>query len=219
MLKRHNNIVNRLKRAAAGRDWDILGENQRVTLGCTLRPDLVLTKGDEALIIDVAVPYENGPDAFAAARRRKVEKYSELKRLLESRFRTVSIEAVVVGSLGSWDRANDKVVARLCSKKYANLMRRLIVSDTIRVSREIYMEHITDLPQSDEGVDSLTRVVSEARNVTFAEDSLQVAISNPPIESTTPSDITPDAEQNNSSTEELVIEVSVEQDTRSVTTR
>ena len=59
------------------------------------------------------------------------------------------VDAIIVGSLGSWDSGNDKNVARLCSNNYANLMCKLIVSETIGNSYRIYYEHIPGVPQDD----------------------------------------------------------------------
>lgn len=144
--KRHDLIIKRLKKAAVGR-WTVYRENQTVD-SSDLRPDLVLKKGNQFLIIDVTCPFENGPGVFSAARREKVDKYTNLANNLKTNTGcSVDVEAIVVGSLGSWDPKNDKTVRRLCSKKYADLMRKLIVSETLRASRNIYIEHLTGVPQ------------------------------------------------------------------------
>ncbi|GFT04973.1 hypothetical protein NPIL_48861 [Nephila pilipes] len=58
------------------------------------------------------------------------------------------VDAIVVGSLGSWDPSNDAALAQMgVSKKYAKIMRKLICSDTIRWSRDIYIQHLTDKKQ------------------------------------------------------------------------
>ncbi|KAK3911668.1 hypothetical protein KUF71_021329, partial [Frankliniella fusca] len=50
--------------------------------------------------------------------------------------------AIVVGSLGTWDPANDEVLKmlRIPPQKFKNLKRKC-VSDTIRWSRDMYVEH------------------------------------------------------------------------------
>lgn len=144
---RHNRIVERLKDAASRR-WSVYSEN-RPLAGLSCRPDLVLTQGRSALILDVTCPFENGVEAFATARREKELKYAQLARELRDRFDEVKVEAVVVGALGSWDPDNDKVINKLCSRKFGKLMKKLIVSDTIRASRNIYIEHISGIPQED----------------------------------------------------------------------
>lgn len=56
-----------------------------------------------------------------------------------------------MGALGSWDRNNDRVLARLCSRKYARLMKKLIFSDVIKSSWDIYIEFITGQKQLPQG--------------------------------------------------------------------
>lgn len=139
---RHNNIVERISRAATAKGFSILSENQRVA-GSNLRPDLVLVKRDACFIVDITVPFDNRLQAFTEARQSKVDKYSQLANSLRADFSTVSVEPIVVGSLGSWHNDNNRFVSRICSRKYAKLMRKLITSDTIRWSRDVYVEHLT----------------------------------------------------------------------------
>ncbi|EMP28674.1 Sialin [Chelonia mydas] len=56
----------------------------------------------------------------------------------------MQMDALIVGALGTWDLCNERVL-QTCGigQRYARLMRRLMVSDTIRWSRDIYIEHIT----------------------------------------------------------------------------
>ena len=109
---------------------------------------MVLVKDDSAIILDVAVMFENGLEALSKARNIKIEKYSTTAETLRNRFNHVSIAPIIVGSLGSWDPLNDRLLLRLCSKKYLKLMRKLIVADTIRYSRDIFYEHTTGKKQS-----------------------------------------------------------------------
>lgn len=140
---RHNNIVARLLKASLGY-WSVLKQNQPL-LGSSKRPDLVLTHNTEnaALIIDVACTFEDGPAAFDKIRLKKTQKYAEIAKKLRASYEDVSVEAVVVGALESWDPKNNRICHRLCSKKYTNLMRKLIVSDTLRFSKDIYSSHIS----------------------------------------------------------------------------
>ncbi|KAL1442455.1 hypothetical protein MTO96_046411 [Rhipicephalus appendiculatus] len=140
MTERHNAIVARLKKAALGR-YTVIGENQQVGVP-GLRPDLVLARGEEALVLDVCCPFENRMQAFQEARRIKEEKYAPLQLHLLRRFQRVSVDAIVVGCLGTWDPANDRVCRRLCSKHYLRTMKRLCISDTIAASTTIYRSHI-----------------------------------------------------------------------------
>ncbi|KYN22491.1 hypothetical protein ALC57_05102, partial [Trachymyrmex cornetzi] len=57
-------------------------------------------------------------------------------------------QAFVVGALGSWDQGNEAVLRLLrVTAQYASMMRHLIVSDTIRCSRDIYVEHVSGTRQ------------------------------------------------------------------------
>ncbi|XP_050033060.2 uncharacterized protein [Dermacentor andersoni] len=140
MTERHNTIVARIKKAALGR-FTVIAENQVV--GTTsLKPDLVLARGEEALILDVCCPFENRLQAFQDARKAKEEKYAPVQRHLLRRFQRVTVDAVVVGCLGTWDQGNDRVMRRLCSRQYLRTLKRLCISDTISASTKIFRAHI-----------------------------------------------------------------------------
>lgn len=149
---RHDAVLHRLRRACR-----LPGEvrvNQRVggidgDLG-ELRPDLVVRHepSKSVVICDVTVPFENRLVAFEEARARKLAKYAPLAEALHSRGYRVVVTAIVVGALGSWDPRNDAVLSLLrVGSAYGALMRRLIVSDTIRWSRDIYVEHVSGVRQ------------------------------------------------------------------------
>lgn len=74
--KRHNVIVSRVKKAASER-WTVLEEDQVLGIQ-NLRPDLVVQKGNDIIIFDATVPFENGLEAFSSARNSKLEKYTQL---------------------------------------------------------------------------------------------------------------------------------------------
>lgn len=77
----------------------------------------------------------------------KVKKYQDIARSLRGTNKDVSVDVVVVGALGSWDPTNDRICHRLCSKKYTKLMKKLIVADMVRHSRDIYVQHVSKIPQ------------------------------------------------------------------------
>lgn len=73
---RHDRIVDRLRKASA-KNWLILRDNQQYDYGDRLRPDLILTrKREEALIIDVAMPFEDSIERFRAECSKKEQKYA-----------------------------------------------------------------------------------------------------------------------------------------------
>ncbi|XP_064462307.1 uncharacterized protein LOC135372767 [Ornithodoros turicata] len=141
MTGRHNEVVERIKKAAFGR-FSIMTENQPVG-NTNLRPDLVLQKGEEAIIFDVCCPFENRAAALQRAHEEKEQKYQPVKEIWQRRFQRVSVEAVVVGALGSWDPSNDRLLRRLCSKSYGKKLKQLCVSSVIAASRDIYAVHIS----------------------------------------------------------------------------
>jgi hypothetical protein len=105
-----------------------------------LRPDLVVTNAAarSISIIDVAVAFENKYEAFQLARAGKIQKYALLADELRSQGWDVYLNAFVVGALGGWDSDNETVIRQLrISRSYAKLMKKLIISDTIRLSRDI----------------------------------------------------------------------------------
>ncbi|GFT54659.1 uncharacterized protein NPIL_635991 [Nephila pilipes] len=86
--------------------------------------------------------------SFAKARQGKIDKYLPIVEHLRREGKVAHVDAIVVGSLGSWDPSNDAALAQMgVSRKYAKLMRKLICSDTIRWSRDIYIQHLTDKKQ------------------------------------------------------------------------
>ncbi|XP_071039094.1 uncharacterized protein [Parasteatoda tepidariorum] len=148
MQLRHNNIVDRVKNAALYKDrFNILYENQVVPNCGGKRPDLVLARGDKAYIIDVTIPFENQKDSFRAARQRKIDAYKNVEQELRKTYKSVETNAIIVGSLGSWDTLNNPVLQLFASRRYIKKMAKLCVSDTIRTSRNIYVEHLTGKPQ------------------------------------------------------------------------
>ncbi|KAK3917638.1 hypothetical protein KUF71_007117 [Frankliniella fusca] len=119
------------------------------------KPDLVVLdeKRKRASIIDIACPFENRYEALEAKREEKIRKYSPLADVLKTNGYQVDVDAVVVGALGTWDAYNDRALALLgipATKR--NTMKKLIVSDVIRWSRDIYVEHVSRARQYKEDV-------------------------------------------------------------------
>ncbi|GFQ73017.1 retrovirus-related Pol polyprotein from type-2 retrotransposable element R2DM [Trichonephila clavata] len=147
---RHNAIVARVKTAVAFKGT-ILHENQAMGPN-KLRPDLVALVDGTTYIIDVTIPFENKRTAFYDARQRKIEKYSGLLDHFASLGATrVCIIPIVVGSLGAWDPENDAFLKLVATKSYLNTLRKLCVSDCIRWSRDIYVQHLTGTQQYSTG--------------------------------------------------------------------
>lgn len=148
--RRHDDILDRVHKAASTR-WETLARNRQIPGMAGLRPDLVITKGKKAIIVDVTVAFENRDEALQAAREQKITKYEPLANHLRTSYDQVDIEPIVVGSLGTWMPQNDALLRLICSKSYAQKMKQLVTSDTIRWSRDIYTEHITGRRQYEDG--------------------------------------------------------------------
>ncbi|KAK3925231.1 hypothetical protein KUF71_002617 [Frankliniella fusca] len=112
-----------------------------------LLPDIVICDEAQkkAVIVDVCCPFENRYVAFEEARQRKRDKYAPLADYLQGLGLTVVCDALVVGSLGCWDPANDKVLTHLgIDQQKRTIFKRKVVSDVIRWSRDIYTEHVSN---------------------------------------------------------------------------
>ena len=130
MHERHNAILQRLSKAIPESEGDRYLEQKVKDVPGDLRPDLVLWHGDgKVSIIDVTIPYEGDENAFKRVRNEKKAKYQPIGDWLMRKGKTdVVIDAFVIGSLGSWDTANEQVLKRLrIGPKYANLFRKLHV--------------------------------------------------------------------------------------------
>ena len=144
--RRHDALLSRLANAVRRDGVDVRVNRQVPGSESTLRPDLVVTRDGGATVVlaDVTVAFENGPEALQAASDAKERKYAPLVAELRAAGKEASIVTLVLGPLGTWWRGNEAVLRQLrVSKRYAQLMRRLMVSDTLRWSRDVYVEHIT----------------------------------------------------------------------------
>ncbi|KAH1178082.1 hypothetical protein KIL84_011784 [Mauremys mutica] len=143
---RHNAVQDRLVKAIAPHLGEIAVNRTIPGTDSPLRPDIVITDEDrkKIILVDVTIPFENRTMAFRQARARKLEKYAPLADTLRAKGYEVYTDALIVGALGAWDPLNERVL-RTCGvgRRYAWLMRCLMVSDAIRWSRDIYTEHVT----------------------------------------------------------------------------
>ena len=149
---RHNNIVHRVANAVPRIAGVVSTDRRIVGSDSPLRPDIVVTdqQSRTMTIVDVAVVFENGTEPFDGARQQKIHKYSALADYFRTRGWTVHLDAIIVGALGGWDPNNEATLRTLrISKRYCKMMRRYIVSDTIRWSRDIYIEHLSGQRQYD----------------------------------------------------------------------
>ena len=141
MRERHNKILKRLSNAINEDTGDKYVEQTVRGAPGDLRPDLVVYHNDNRVtIVDVTIPFESDELAFSKARAEKKQKYGPLCQWMQDNGRSdVLVEAFIVGSLGSWDKANEPILKRLnIGSKYASLFRKLCVSDVIKGSLAIW---------------------------------------------------------------------------------
>ncbi|XP_067124880.1 uncharacterized protein T26G10.4-like [Centruroides vittatus] len=146
ITKRHNAILNRLVRAFNQQDAQVFVNQCLSDYDVNCRPDLVILHNPTmtATVVDVATPFENGKNAFNLACQEKLQKYQHLVSHLRGKGYDTHISAFLVGALGGYDAENKATLRRLgIGKNYSRLMRKLMVSDAIRWSGEIYRQHLT----------------------------------------------------------------------------
>ncbi|XP_065289507.1 uncharacterized protein [Dermacentor albipictus] len=105
---RHNKIVDQVKTTPA-KKFMVAHEKQPVG-ETTPHPVLALATGGEAIIIEVTCTLKNRLEALEAARQANVYKYKPIREYLVCRYQRVSIEAIVIGALDSWDPVNDRLL-------------------------------------------------------------------------------------------------------------
>jgi hypothetical protein len=80
-----------------------------------------------AAIIDVATPFENRFAAFEASRNDKRAKYGHMADHYRRQGYNVVVDAFVVGALGGWEPANERINNRLrLGSHHCRLIRHLM---------------------------------------------------------------------------------------------
>lgn len=144
-INRHNSILDIMVEEA-----EALGHSVSVNRAIDatgLRPDIIVTSTNPAIIIDVTVPLSSA-EGLERAREKKIEKYKHLGSVLP----------LVVGSLGSWLPSNDAIALALSftGRRWNNLKRKmklLAIQGTTRIVAKhlAYQTAESDqLPEEDE---------------------------------------------------------------------
>lgn len=78
-------------------------------------PDLVCTKGETALVIDVTVRFEMAPDTLSTAAIEKVNHYKPIASQIAAMVgvSVVKVMGFPVGARGKWPTCNNKVLTEL----------------------------------------------------------------------------------------------------------
>ena len=139
MRARHDQLLRRLVNAIPSE----LGTKfvDQAVPGCPgLRPDVVVLNREKkkAYLVDVTCPNEQSEN-LVAARRRKIEKYQSIKDLLTEQGFDTTLDAFVVGTLGTWDPENDHLLSLIgIGRKYGILFKKLCCRDAISGSYEVW---------------------------------------------------------------------------------
>lgn len=115
-VRRHHKICDLLGNEAERAGWKATREFRVVTPEGVLRiPDLVCTKGDTVLILDVTIRYEMGVDTLHLAAAEKVAHYEPIASQIaaEVGVSTARVMGFPVGARGKWPSCNNRVLAVL----------------------------------------------------------------------------------------------------------
>ena len=112
-LERHNRIQDLLVNSIPVNHFrsvrlDCVNDDHHELSGDVLRPDVVATRHDgSTVVVDVTVPYVNGPQSLQRAAERKLAKYEELAtNIMQRSGKEVHLFPFVVGSLGCYSKYN-----------------------------------------------------------------------------------------------------------------
>lgn len=153
--KRHDAVLGRLGQAAVKTGkWLDVKQNNTCSLASSdatrnLRPDLQLFHEDGSVtLVDIKTTFETRT-SFQDRRVENERHYSALAREIQTATnRTCRIHTFVVGVLGGYDRKNDGVLAALrIPPHFGRLMRKLMVSEVIHWSRNIWVSHVSGVVQ------------------------------------------------------------------------
>uniref|UniRef100_A0A3Q2DQB8 ribonuclease H n=1 Tax=Cyprinodon variegatus TaxID=28743 RepID=A0A3Q2DQB8_CYPVA len=151
-MHNHNVLCKILEREGIRMGWTVWKE-MRVSLpdGRTGVPDLILTKNQTALVVDVAICYESDEGTLENRRRTKEEKYGPFARTIGRRTGATDVEVFgfPLGARGKWDPRNERLlrtmgfsktgitrVARQLSKKTLMLSVKTVKTYTYLVAKQ-----------------------------------------------------------------------------------
>lgn len=94
--------------------------------------------------MDVTIPFEGEVGSLEEARRTKEHKYASLKSWLETQYTEVSVDAFIIGALGSWDPCNEPVLKKLgIGRNYAKLFRKLCATTAMEGTHKLWIAFST----------------------------------------------------------------------------
>lgn len=103
---RHNNVCRKVADKLRSKGFQVFSEQGIPSPGLQTnisRPDLIATRGDQALVLDVTCVFETGKYSLIEAYRRKVTRYESLVETIRTKYnvRTVDFHGLCIGSRGA----------------------------------------------------------------------------------------------------------------------
>ncbi|CAI9736400.1 Hypothetical predicted protein [Octopus vulgaris] len=103
-LARHNKICDLVAKEAVDHGWSVSVEPSYIINGSRLIPDLVFSRPEKVVVVDVTIRLEQG-DALKEAALEKMRKYRPLEQLLLQEFNwPVEVHGLPIGACGAWCR-------------------------------------------------------------------------------------------------------------------
>ncbi|XP_046666567.1 uncharacterized protein LOC124358313 [Homalodisca vitripennis] len=147
ITRRHDAILELLTSEICGHPQEETRLDKRVPFQ-ELVPDVEVPEEVASCRPDIVTIDRRNKISVTTARERKTEKYAPVARLLSAGGYRTTVDAFVVGSLGAWDSANWTTLSRLgVDRRRGAALARRCVSEAIRWSRDIYVEHVTGIRQ------------------------------------------------------------------------
>jgi len=105
---RHNNVCRKVSEKLRSKGFQVFQEQgiPSPELQTKIsRPDLIATRGDQALVLDVTCVFESSANCFQDAYRRKVERYKCLAETIKATYKVkdVVFHGLCIGSRGAYD--------------------------------------------------------------------------------------------------------------------
>ena len=114
-ILRHNSLCKILANKAQKQGWTVHWEPVMNGPKGKLKPDLIFTRDEVALVVDPTVVWERDAACLVKAAREKVAKYSCLESQIKEKFGSeeVQVFGLPIGARGGWTPQNDQVLRAL----------------------------------------------------------------------------------------------------------
>lgn len=113
-MRSHNAVCEFLSAEFETQKWKVYREKKvRTASGTILVPDMIMVRGNLAMIIDVTIRFEADPTALAEAAKVKVQKYEVLREVVPNIYPAVSkvlVRGFPMGARGKWHTGNGMIL-------------------------------------------------------------------------------------------------------------